>query len=148
MITTKLGFTFFNCFESNTIKSEDGAFLDERVEIKIVKDLPSIKPREILLPELTNDNKIPFSFLFHKRSELIRNLLWKTTPSSSKPKSKSNKNQKLRKAILNCPPEQMLALLKSQGLLNDDEPIPSSTKLKPVLPSLPQPITANSKRKD
>ena len=58
----------------------------------------------------------------------------------------SNKNQKLRKAILNCPPEEMLSLLKSQGLLNDDEPIPSSTPMKPVLPSLPA-LSHNGKAK-
>ena len=42
----------------------------------------------------------------------------------------SQKNVTLRKQILNCPQDQIFDLLKSQGLLSDDEFIPSSLSLK------------------
>ena len=131
MFVSKTGFTYF---KNN--KFEDSSLVDfTNEEIKSFKSYPSISPRSPLPPLLNNEGSPPFSILFHKRNELIKSLLWKTTSSSSKRISSKKKN--LRKAILNCPPEEMLSLLKESGLLNDAEPLPSAMKLKPKLPSLP-----------
>ena len=127
MFVSTVGFTYFKD------RFEDSSFIEEK--LKCVRSYPSIYPRSPLNPPLDNEKNIPFSILFHKRNELIKQLLWKTTSSSSKRVSSKKKN--LRKAILDCSPEDMLELLKSQGLLNDDEPIPSTLKPKPKLPSLP-----------
>ena len=135
MYISKLGFIYF---KDN--KFEDGALVDG--ELVNRSFFPSASPRPHLLPKLDNEGNIPFSFLFHKRSETIKDLLWKTTASSTKRTSTKKKN--LRKAILNCPPEDMLDLLKSQGLLNDDEPISSALKLKPKLPSIPSSTKKNT----
>ena len=130
MMVSDLGFTFYGS------KFEDGALVDGDLAYRsFSSSFPSVTPRSHLHPPLTEDNIPPYSLLFHLRSEKIRNLLWKTTPSRTKSPSESKVN--IRKRILNCPPEEMLALLKAQGLLNDDEPIPTATKLKPVLPSIP-----------
>ena len=129
MKISKLGFIDFNN------KFEDGGTIDG--DLPSWADFPSISPRTPLPPPRLTDQLLPpYSLLFHERLESIRNLIWKTTSSSTKKKAPSNQKAKLRKAILNCPPEEMLSLLKAQGLLNDDEPISTATKLKPVLPSL------------
>ena len=129
MNVSKIGFTFYGS------KFEDGALIQGELAYRSFSPrFPSVEPRPHLLPFSTEEGIPPYSLIFHKRSEAIRNLLWKTTPKRTK--SPSASKAKLRKQILNCPPEQMLELLKAQGLLNDDEPIPSATKLKPVLPSI------------
>jgi len=129
MNVSKIGFTFYGS------KFEDGALIQGELAYRsFLPRFPSVEPRPHLLPFSTEEGIPPYSLLFHKRSEAIRNLLWKTTPKRTK--SPSASKAKLRKQILNCPPDQMLELLKAQGLLNDDEPIPSATKLKPVLPSI------------
>ena len=129
MIVSSIGFVYYND------RFEDGALIHgELVYRSFSPRFPSVEPRPHLLPFSTEEGIPPYSLLFHKRSEAIRELLWKTTPSRTK--SPSASKAKLRKQILNCPPDQMLELLKAQGLLNDDEPIPSATKLKPVLPSI------------
>lgn len=131
MIVSSIGFVYYND------RFEDGALIHgELVYRSFSPRFPSVEPRPHLLPPFTDEKIPPYSLLFHKRSEAIRDLLWKTTPKRTK--SPSASKAKLRKQILNCPPEQMLELLKAQGLLNDDEPIPSATKLKPVLPSIKQ----------
>ena len=131
MNVSKIGFTYYD----DTF--EDGADIQGELAYRsFAPRFPSVEPRPHLLPPLTEEGLPPYSLLFHKRQELIKDLLWKTTPTRSK--SPSASKAKLRKQILNCPPDQMLELLKAQGLLNDDEPIPSATKLKPVLPSIKQ----------
>ncbi len=129
MQVSSIGFTFYND------RFEDGALIDGELAYRsFSSSFTSVKPRPHLLPFLSEDKLPPYSLLFHERSELIKSLLWKTTPSRTK--SPSASKALLRKQILNCPPEQMLELLKAQGMLNDDEPISSATKLKPILPSL------------
>ena len=131
MIVSSIGFVYYND------RFEDGALIHGELAYRSFSPwFPSVEPRPHLLPPLTDEKIPPYSLLFHKRSEAIRDLLWKTTPKRTK--SPSASKAKLRKQILNCPPDQMLELLKAQGLLNDDEPIPSATKLKPVLPSIKQ----------
>ena len=108
MYVSDLGFTFYGS------KFEDGAEVEGELAYRSFSpSFPSISPRPRLLCSLV---------LSEEKDD--------KSPSASK--------AKLRKQILNCPPEQMLELLKAHALLNDEEPIPSATKLKPVLPSLNQ----------
>jgi|TARA_R110000822_G_scaffold55645_1_gene141236 hypothetical protein len=136
MYVSDLGFTFYDN------KFEDGAEVEGELAYRSFSpSFPSISPRprllcSLVLSEEKDEKSPPYSLLFHLRIEAIKKALWKTTPKRTK--SPSASKAKLRKQILNCPPEQMLELLKAHALLNDEEPIPSATKLKPVLPSLNQ----------
>ncbi len=130
MKISSLGFTFFSINQKNQFES--GAIPTPTFPPSSVKSsYPSITIKPPILPTLTDDKKIPFSFLLHERSEKIKDLLWSTRKTKSRSTTKqSQKNVTLRKQILNCPQDQIFDLLKSQGLLSDDEFIPSSLSLK------------------
>lgn len=127
MKISSLGFTFFSINQKNQFES--GAV--PTPQLSPTSSYPSITIKPPILPPLTDDKKIPFSFLLQKRSEKIKSLLWSTRKTKSRRVTKqSQKNLTLRKQILNCPQDQIFDLLKNQGLLSDDEFIPSSLPLK------------------